>query len=175
MSGKGFVGTENMVSRARMTTRNVIDSFTEIAMLRIKLKGSDPLIWRVVEVPTSVTLKVLHDIVQAAVGRLDYYLWKTVVDGQTYGSPIKDDRDTEPRKVAARGPIAVRRTSATHLRLRSRQCGASRPPQVGRELHAEGTAARDCLIPRLNAKSVGSRRPPRCVWRLIAANNISAI
>ena len=53
-----------------MTTRRAIDSFTEIAMLRIELNDSDPLIWRVVEVPTSITLKVLHDIVQATMGRV---------------------------------------------------------------------------------------------------------
>lgn len=43
-------------------------SFHEIATLRIELKGSDPLIWRELEVPTSVKLKVPHDIVQVAMG-----------------------------------------------------------------------------------------------------------
>jgi hypothetical protein len=37
------------------------DSFNEIANVRIELVDSDPLIWRQVEVPTSITLKVLHD------------------------------------------------------------------------------------------------------------------
>jgi len=32
-----------------MKTRNAIDSFTEIATLRIELDGSDPLIWRVAQ------------------------------------------------------------------------------------------------------------------------------
>src|SRR5204863_5180 len=68
-----------------MTSRRAIDSFTEIATVRIELKDSDPPIWRVVEVPTSITLKVLHDIVQAAMGWLDYHLWELVIDGQTYG------------------------------------------------------------------------------------------
>ncbi len=47
-----------------MTNARAVDSFTEIATLRITLKDSDPPIWREVEVPTSITLKVLHDIVQ---------------------------------------------------------------------------------------------------------------
>ena len=85
-----------------MTTRSAIDSFTEIATLRIELRGSDPLIWRVVEVPTSITLKVLHDIVQVSMGWCDYHLWEMVIDGRTYGLPMDEDFGTAPRKVADR-------------------------------------------------------------------------
>jgi hypothetical protein len=56
----------------------------------------------VVEVPTSITLKVLHDVVQAAMGWLDYHLWELVIDGQTYGLPGDEDWGTAPRKVASR-------------------------------------------------------------------------
>lgn len=86
----------------RAPTRKAIDSFTQIATLRIELKDSDPPIWRVVEVPTSITLKVLHDIVQAAMGWLDYHLWEMVIDGKTYGLPMEEDWGTAPRKVAER-------------------------------------------------------------------------
>jgi hypothetical protein len=92
--GRGIVGG--------MTAGSAIDSFTEIATLRIELKGSDPPIWRVIEVPTSITLKVLHDIVQAAMGWLDYHLWEMVINGQTYGLPMEEDWGTAPRKVASR-------------------------------------------------------------------------
>jgi hypothetical protein len=85
-----------------MTTRSAIDSFTEIATLRIELKDSDPPIWRLVEVPTSITLKVLHDIVQVTMGWLDYHLWELVIDGQSYGLPMDEDWGTAPRKVASR-------------------------------------------------------------------------
>ena len=64
-----------------MTSARAIDSFTEIATLRIELKDSDPPIWRIVEVPTSITLKVLHDIVQVTMGWLDYHLWELVIEG----------------------------------------------------------------------------------------------
>jgi hypothetical protein len=84
----------------RAPTRNAVDSFTEIATLRIELKDADPSIWRVVEVPTSITLKVLHDIVQVTMGWLDYHLWEMVIDGQTYGLPMDEDWGTSPRKVA---------------------------------------------------------------------------
>ncbi|GIW05126.1 MAG: hypothetical protein KatS3mg120_0833 [Erythrobacter sp.] len=83
-----------------MTSKRAIDSFTEIATLRIELNHSDPPIWRVVEVPTSITLKVLHDIVQIAMGWLDHHLWEMVIDGQTYGLPMEEDWGTGPRKLA---------------------------------------------------------------------------
>lgn len=85
-----------------MTARRAIDSFTEIATLRIDLKDSDPPIWRLIEVPTSITLKVLHDIVQVAMGWLDYHLWEFRIDGTTYGLPMDDDWGTSPRKSADR-------------------------------------------------------------------------
>jgi len=85
-----------------MTSSRAVDSFTEIATLRIELKDSDPLIWRMVEVPTSITLKVLHDIVQITMGWLDYHLWELVNEGQSYGLPMDDDWGTAPRKVASR-------------------------------------------------------------------------
>lgn len=85
-----------------MIASPAIDSFTEIATLRIELKDSDPLIWRVVEVPTSITLKVLHDIVQVTMGWLDYHLWEIVITGQTYGLPMDADWGAAPRKVASR-------------------------------------------------------------------------
>jgi Plasmid pRiA4b ORF-3-like protein len=85
-----------------MTARLAIDSFTEIAALRIELKDSDPPIWRLVEVPTSITLKVLHDIVQVNMGWLDYHLWEFRIGGTTYGMPIGEDWVTAPRKIADR-------------------------------------------------------------------------
>lgn len=88
---------------ARSTDRpTATDSFLQIARLRIELEDSDPPIWRLVEVPTSVTLKVLHDIVQTAMGWFDYHLWEMRIDDQTYGLPMEDDWGTAPRKIAAR-------------------------------------------------------------------------
>lgn len=78
------------------------DSFGEIASLRIELKHTDPVIWRQVEAPTSITLKVLHDIVQATIGWMDYHLWEFTVGGRTYGLPMDEDWGTEPRKEAAK-------------------------------------------------------------------------
>ena len=88
--------TEHHATQNRMTTRRAIDSFTEIATVHIELKGSEPPIWRKVEVPTSITLQVLHDIVQVTMGWFDYHLWEMVIDGQTYGLPMDDDWGTAP-------------------------------------------------------------------------------
>lgn len=85
-----------------MTVKTAVDSFIQIATVRMDLKDSDPPIWRVVEVPTSVTLKVLHDIIQVTMGWFDYHLWEMVIGGQTYGLPMDEDWGTAPRKPASR-------------------------------------------------------------------------
>ena len=46
------------------------------------------MIWRQVEVPTSITLKGLHDVVQAAMGWCDYHLWGFTIGKHRYGLPM---------------------------------------------------------------------------------------
>ena len=46
-----------------------------IALLRIELEDIEPLIWRRVAVPTSMSLKAVHNVIQAAMGWLDNHLW----------------------------------------------------------------------------------------------------
>ena len=50
------------------------DSVDGMCTLRTELCGSDPLIWRELEVHTSISLKTLHHIIQAAMGWFDYHL-----------------------------------------------------------------------------------------------------
>ena len=78
------------------------DSFNEIATVRIELRYSDPLIWREVEAPTSVTLKVLHDVIQAVMGWFDQHLWEFTIARQRYGLPMGGDWGTAPRVDAAK-------------------------------------------------------------------------
>jgi len=80
----------------------ISDSFNEIATVRIELRYTDPLIWRQLEVPTSTTLKVLHDIIQAVMGWFDYHLWEFTIGKQKYSLRIDDDWGTEPRIQAAK-------------------------------------------------------------------------
>ena len=78
------------------------DGFNEIATIRIELRDTDPVIWRQVEVPTSITLKVLHRIIQTAMGWFDYHLWEFTIDKRRYGLPTDEDWGTEPRSDAAK-------------------------------------------------------------------------
>lgn len=63
----------------------------QIVTLRIDLVETDPLIWREVEVPTAITLKALHDVVQAAMGWFDQHLWELRQGPQRYGQRIPGD------------------------------------------------------------------------------------
>ena len=95
------------------------DSFNEIATLRIELKDSDPLIWRQVDVPTSITLKTLHNIIQVAIGWCDCHLWEFTIAKRRYGLPVDEDWGTEPRidasKVRLRDVLSPRKTTIDYL------------------------------------------------------------
>jgi hypothetical protein len=95
------------------------DSFSEIATVRIELRDTDPLIWREVEVPTSVTLKVLHDIIQAVMGWFDCHLWEFTIAKQRYGLPMDEDWGTAARvdaaKVRLRDVLKPRKTTIDYL------------------------------------------------------------
>lgn len=92
---------------------------TEIATIRIELVGTEPLIWREVEAPTSITLKTLHDVIQAVMLWADYHLWEFRIDGVAYGLPIKDDwRETPLRdaaKIRLRDLLRPRKTTIDYL------------------------------------------------------------
>jgi hypothetical protein len=64
------------------------DVLEQIATLRIELLDTEPLIWREVEIPTAITLKGVHDVVQAAMGWDDQHLWELKLGRQRYGRPI---------------------------------------------------------------------------------------
>ena len=61
-----------------------------VARLRIVLSDTDPSIWRRVEVPVEASLKMLHDVIQGAMGWQDYHLWEFEADGRRYGLPDPD-------------------------------------------------------------------------------------
>lgn len=95
------------------------DGVDEICTLRIELCDSDPLIWRQVEVPTSITLKTLHYVIQAAMGWFDQHLWEFRIGSRCFGLPMDEDRGTEPRGVAAkvrlRDLLTPRRTVISYV------------------------------------------------------------
>ena len=69
----------------------------DIAVLRIELEDIEPLIWRRAAVPTSMNLKALHRVIQAAMGWLDYHLWEFTADGGKYGMLLPNDPDWNER------------------------------------------------------------------------------
>lgn len=127
------------------------DSFNEIATVRIELRYTDPLIWRQVEVPTSITLKVLHDVIQVAMGWFDCHLWEFTIGKQKYGLPMKDHWGSEPRgaatKVRLRDVLKPRKTVIDYTydfgdgwehrlivtAVRAGQSGVSYPRYIGGE------------------------------------------
>lgn len=66
-----------------------------IARLRITLNDTDPEIWRVVDVPLTASLKMLHDIIQGAMGWQDNHLWEFEAGDRRYGLPDPDWPDDE--------------------------------------------------------------------------------
>jgi hypothetical protein len=98
---------------------SAVESFNQICTVRIELRDTDPLIWREVEVPTSITLKVLHDIIQITMGWLDYHLWEFTIGGRIYGLPMDEDWGMAPRieaiKTRLRDVLKPRETTISYL------------------------------------------------------------
>lgn len=106
-------------SKAPANDTSAADSVNQICTVKIELLDTDPLIWREVEVPTSITLKVLHDIVQITMGWLDQHLWEFRIEGRTYGLSRDEDWGAAPRteaiKVRLRDILKLRRTTIEYL------------------------------------------------------------
>jgi hypothetical protein len=93
------------------------DAAVEICTLRIELLDSDPLIWRELEVPTSITLEVLNQVVQAAMSWDNSHLWEFSNGGRRYSppSPWGDSWSMEPPRqsvnIRLRDLLGPRRTT----------------------------------------------------------------
>lgn len=66
-----------------------------IARLRISLADTEPEVWRRVDVPFTASLKMLHDIIQAAMGWEDYHLWEFEAEERRYAPPDPEWPDQE--------------------------------------------------------------------------------
>jgi hypothetical protein len=58
------------------------------------------LIWRQFVVSSSITLKVLHDIIQAVMGWLDDHLWEFTIGGQYALGRIAKRRNTAKARIS---------------------------------------------------------------------------
>lgn len=75
--------------------------------VKITLRDSQPPIWRRLEVPSGITLRELHDVIQAAFGWEDYHMWAFETGRERYGVA---DRDLGIRSAATKrlGQVAPR-------------------------------------------------------------------
>ncbi len=62
-----------------------------VVRIRIELEGTDPLVWRSVDVPLSSTLMALHDIIQVTMRWQDAHMFEFIVGDQVYGEPYPRD------------------------------------------------------------------------------------
>lgn len=126
----------------------------EIATVRIELVDTAPLIWREVEVNTSMTLKTLHTVIQSVMNWTNSHLWEFSIGKQRFGPPLDDDWDDEPKqdagKVRLRDVLKPRKTVIEYLydfgdswehrivvtKVRPGQPGVGYPRYVGGEYNA---------------------------------------
>jgi hypothetical protein len=80
----------------------------DISILRIELEDIEPRIWRRVAVRTSVNLKAVHSVIQAAMGWLDCHLWEFTANERKYSMIVPNDSDWNERtKDAARTKLSA--------------------------------------------------------------------
>ncbi|MET7243001.1 plasmid pRiA4b ORF-3 family protein [Methylobacterium sp. EM32] len=68
-----------------------------IARLRIELDDTTPVVWRIVEVPLTISLSGLHEVVQAAMPFENHHLFEFRVGGRRYALPDPDFPNPEVR------------------------------------------------------------------------------
>lgn len=74
-----------------------VDPKTDILEIRITLEDVEPPVWRRMLVPAGLSLRRLHDTIQAAMGWLDQHLHEFRIGDRRYGTPIPDDDGWGPR------------------------------------------------------------------------------
>lgn len=87
-----------------------------VARIKISLAEIEPVIWRLVEVPVGMSLKALHDVIQASFGWENYHLYEFEAGDRRYGIPDPDlvfDREVR----SARGVKLEALIAQGHTRL----------------------------------------------------------
>jgi Plasmid pRiA4b ORF-3-like protein len=101
--------------------------------------------------PTSITLKVLHDIIQAVMGWFDYHLWEFTIGKQKYGLAMDEDWGSRQRLMASK--VRLRDV----LQPRKTDFGTS--GSIGSQSPMSGLVSREALIrATLAAKETGRPR-----------------
>jgi hypothetical protein len=74
-----------------------------VARIRISLRGAQPEIWRLLDVPLSTTLLSLHDLIQIAMGWTGTHRFAFDVGSKRYGVPDPGDLAGVRRVLKAKG------------------------------------------------------------------------
>lgn len=96
-----------------------------IARLRITLSDTEPAIWRIVDVLVEASLKMVHDIIQAAMGWQDYHLREFEADERRYGLPDREWRDVTAAKNTKLMTLIDRGTRQRSATIKMRICRAT--------------------------------------------------
>ncbi|HVA78899.1 MAG TPA: plasmid pRiA4b ORF-3 family protein, partial [Candidatus Binataceae bacterium] len=64
-----------------------------ILQFRVWLEDIEPCIWRRIQVPDSLTLKQLHQMIQIVMGWQDSHLHEFTLSGKRYGEPNPEDEE----------------------------------------------------------------------------------
>ncbi|MCK9296599.1 MAG: plasmid pRiA4b ORF-3 family protein [Desulfobulbaceae bacterium] len=70
----------------------------DVYQLKISLLGTDPVVWRRVQVPGSFSLAKLHDVIQLSMGWDDSHMHQFIIGKELYGRPSEEE-DWEGTKV----------------------------------------------------------------------------
>jgi Plasmid pRiA4b ORF-3-like protein len=76
---------------------------TSIVSLKVTLRGTRPPIWRRLLVPGTITLRGLHQAIQAAMGWHDHHLHLFDIDGREYGDPHTVDDVADENRLTLNG------------------------------------------------------------------------
>ncbi len=84
----------------------------DVYQLKISLLGTDPVVWRRVQVPGSFSLAKLHDVIQLSMGWDDSHMHQFIIGKELYGQPSEEE-DWEGTKV-----FDERKTGLSDLKAR---------------------------------------------------------
>jgi Plasmid pRiA4b ORF-3-like protein len=87
-----------------------------VISLKVTLRGIRPPIWRRLEVPSQISLGLLHDAIQAAMGWGGFHLYAFEISGRRYGDPTTVDDVADDMRLTLAGVIksGVRRFFYTY-------------------------------------------------------------
>jgi len=107
------VASEN---EARPTMSTAPRKAEKVISLKVTLRGMRPPIWRRLEVPIRMSLDLLHDAIQAAMGWKDHHLYRFDIAGRSYGNPCQVDDVADDTRLTLAGVMksGVRRFTYTY-------------------------------------------------------------